>query len=58
MTAVTNARQFHIVIGLSFLVGVQLGVSGIDPVKGLFYSQATLSEESMQMSTQYRLPRS
>jgi Mn2+/Fe2+ NRAMP family transporter len=27
------------VIGLSFLVGVQLAVSGVDPVKGLFYSQ-------------------
>lgn len=36
---VTNAPQFYIVIGLSFLVGVQLAVSGIDPVKGLFYSQ-------------------
>jgi Mn2+/Fe2+ NRAMP family transporter len=36
---VSSAPQFYIVIGLSFLVGVQLAVSGIDPVKGLFYSQ-------------------
>ena len=36
---VSNAPQFYIVIGLSFLVGVQLAVSGVDPVKGLFYSQ-------------------
>jgi Mn2+/Fe2+ NRAMP family transporter len=36
---VSNAPQFYIVVGVSMLVGVQLAVSGVDPVKGLFYSQ-------------------
>ena len=34
-----NAPQFYIVIGLSFLVAMELAVSSIDPVKALFYSQ-------------------
>jgi NRAMP (natural resistance-associated macrophage protein)-like metal ion transporter len=36
---VNNAPQFYIAIGLSMLVGVQLAVSGVDPIKALFYSQ-------------------
>jgi Mn2+/Fe2+ NRAMP family transporter len=34
-----NAPQFYVVIGLSFLVAMELGVSAIDPIKALFYSQ-------------------
>jgi NRAMP (natural resistance-associated macrophage protein)-like metal ion transporter len=34
-----NAPQFYVVIGLSFLVAIELGVSAIDPIKALFYSQ-------------------
>jgi Mn2+/Fe2+ NRAMP family transporter len=36
---VNNAPQFYIVMGLAFLVGVQLAVSDVDPIKALFYSQ-------------------
>jgi Mn2+/Fe2+ NRAMP family transporter len=36
---VNNAPEFYIVLGLSLLVGVQLAVSDIDPIKALFYSQ-------------------
>jgi Mn2+/Fe2+ NRAMP family transporter len=34
-----NAPQFYIVIGLSFLVAMELAISAVDPVKALFYSQ-------------------
>ena len=34
-----NAPQFYVVIGLSFLVAMEMAVSSIDPVKALFYSQ-------------------
>ena len=34
-----NAPQFYIVIGLAFLVAMELAVSSVDPVKALFYSQ-------------------
>jgi Mn2+/Fe2+ NRAMP family transporter len=34
-----NAPQFYVVIGLAFLVAIELGVSAIDPIKALFYSQ-------------------
>jgi Mn2+/Fe2+ NRAMP family transporter len=34
-----NAPQFYIVIGLAFLVAVELAVSAVDPVRALFYSQ-------------------
>ena len=36
---VNNAPEFYIVLGLALLVGVQLAVSGVDPIKALFYSQ-------------------
>jgi len=36
---VNNAPQFYIVLGLALLVGVQLAVSDVDPIKALFYSQ-------------------
>jgi Mn2+/Fe2+ NRAMP family transporter len=36
---VSQAPHFYVVMGLAFLVGVQLAVSGLDPVKALFYSQ-------------------
>jgi Mn2+/Fe2+ NRAMP family transporter len=35
-----NAPQFYVVIGLSFLVAMELAVSSVDPIKALFYSQA------------------
>jgi Mn2+/Fe2+ NRAMP family transporter len=34
-----NAPQFYVVIGLSFLVAIELAVSSVDPIKALFYSQ-------------------
>jgi Mn2+/Fe2+ NRAMP family transporter len=34
-----NAPQFYVVIGLAFLVAMELAVSAIDPIKALFYSQ-------------------
>lgn len=34
-----NAPQFYIVIGLAFLVAMELAISSIDPIKALFYSQ-------------------
>jgi NRAMP (natural resistance-associated macrophage protein)-like metal ion transporter len=36
---VRNAPQFYIVIGLAFLVAMELAISSIDPIKALFYSQ-------------------
>ena len=34
-----NAPQFYVVIGLAFLIAMELAVSAVDPVKALFYSQ-------------------
>lgn len=34
-----NAPEFYIVIGFAFLVAMELGITGIDPIKALFYSQ-------------------
>ena len=36
---VNNAPQFYIVLGLALVVGVQLAVSDVNPIKALFYSQ-------------------
>src|SRR6266567_4798989 len=34
-----NAPQFYVVIGLSFLVAVELAITSVDPIRALFYSQ-------------------
>jgi Mn2+/Fe2+ NRAMP family transporter len=34
-----NAPQFYVVIGVSFLVAMELAISAVDPIKALFYSQ-------------------
>ncbi|HSP10307.1 MAG TPA: divalent metal cation transporter [Candidatus Dormibacteraeota bacterium] len=34
-----NAPQFYVVIGLAFLIAMELAISSIDPIKALFYSQ-------------------
>jgi Mn2+/Fe2+ NRAMP family transporter len=34
-----NAPQFYVVIGLAFLVAMQLAIAAVDPIKALFYSQ-------------------
>ncbi|HEY8814796.1 MAG TPA: divalent metal cation transporter [Candidatus Dormibacteraeota bacterium] len=34
-----NAPQFYIVIGVSFLIAMELAVSSVNPIKALFYSQ-------------------
>src|SRR5438552_11365794 len=34
-----NAPQFYVVIGLAFLVAMELAISSVDPIKALFYSQ-------------------
>ncbi|HYR48853.1 MAG TPA: divalent metal cation transporter [Candidatus Eisenbacteria bacterium] len=34
-----NAPQFYLVIGLAFLVAMELAISAVDPIKALFYSQ-------------------
>ncbi len=34
-----NAPEFYIVIGLAFLVAIELAISSIDPIQALFYSQ-------------------
>jgi Mn2+/Fe2+ NRAMP family transporter len=36
---VNNAPQFYIALGLALLVGVQLAIVDINPIKALFYSQ-------------------
>jgi Mn2+/Fe2+ NRAMP family transporter len=35
----SSAPQFYLVMGLAFLVAVELAISSIDPIKALFYSQ-------------------
>ena len=34
-----NAPQFYLVIGLAFLIAMELAISSINPIKALFYSQ-------------------
>jgi Mn2+/Fe2+ NRAMP family transporter len=34
-----NAPQFYVVIGLAFLIAMEMAVSAVDPIKALFYSQ-------------------
>src|SRR5579872_6928041 len=34
-----NAPQFYVVIGLAFLVAMELAITAVDPIKALFYSQ-------------------
>ncbi|GAC1682004.1 MAG: divalent metal cation transporter [Candidatus Dormibacteraceae bacterium] len=34
-----NAPQFYVVIGLAFLIAMELAISSVDPIKALFYSQ-------------------
>ena len=34
-----NAPQFYVVIGVAFLVAIELAVSSVNPIKALFYSQ-------------------
>ncbi len=34
-----RAPQFYLVLALALVVGVQLAISGVDPIKALFYSQ-------------------
>jgi Mn2+/Fe2+ NRAMP family transporter len=34
-----NAPQFYIVIGLAFLIAMELAISSVNPIKALFYSQ-------------------
>ena len=34
-----NAPQFYVVIGVAFLVAMELAVSSVNPIKALFYSQ-------------------
>ena len=34
-----NAPQFYMVIGISFLIAMELAISAVDPIKALFYSQ-------------------
>lgn len=34
-----NAPQFYLVIGIAFLIAMQLAILSVDPIKALFYSQ-------------------
>ena len=34
-----NAPQFYLVIGVAFLVAMEMAISAVDPIKALFYSQ-------------------
>lgn len=34
-----NAPQFYVVIGVAFLIAMELAVSAVNPIKALFYSQ-------------------
>ena len=34
-----NAPQFYLVIGLAFLIAMELAISSVNPIKALFYSQ-------------------
>lgn len=37
---ITEAPRFYLVIGLALLIGIQLAISKVNPIKALFYSQA------------------
>jgi Mn2+/Fe2+ NRAMP family transporter len=34
-----NAPQFYVVIGVAFLIAMEMAISSVDPIKALFYSQ-------------------
>src|ERR1700674_891764 len=34
-----NAPQFYVVIGIAFLIAMEMAISAVDPIKALFYSQ-------------------
>ena len=34
-----NAPDFYLVLGIGFVLGMELAVAGVDPIKALFYSQ-------------------
>jgi Mn2+/Fe2+ NRAMP family transporter len=34
-----NAPQFYLVIGIAFLIAMEMAISAVDPIKALFYSQ-------------------
>jgi Mn2+/Fe2+ NRAMP family transporter len=34
-----NAPQFYLVIGVAFLIAMEMAISAVDPIKALFYSQ-------------------
>jgi len=34
-----NAPQFYVVIGLAFLIAMEMAISAVNPIKALFYSQ-------------------
>jgi len=34
-----NAPQFYMVIGIAFLIAMEMAISAVDPIKALFYSQ-------------------
>jgi Mn2+/Fe2+ NRAMP family transporter len=34
-----NAPEFYLVLGITFLVGVQFAIAGLDPIRMLYYSQ-------------------
>lgn len=34
-----NAPQFYVVIGIAFLIAMELAISAVNPIKALFYSQ-------------------
>ena len=34
-----NAPQFYVVIGVAFLIAMELATSAVNPIKALFYSQ-------------------
>jgi Mn2+/Fe2+ NRAMP family transporter len=38
--AARNAPQFYMVLGGAFVLGMELAVAGVNPIKALFYSQA------------------
>src|SRR5258706_7562045 len=34
-----NAPQFYVVIGIAFLIAMEMAISAVDPIRALFYSQ-------------------
>src|SRR5579875_2239890 len=39
MRDIQQAPQFYLVLGIALLIGIQLAISGVNPIKALFYSQ-------------------